>query len=245
MLIVTSIQFIYLFLKDGNIQMEHLSLWGTSWAGLFGVVLFNFALVIAIPTWLYEKEADVHVPTVVQGSSILSAVLYILIGGLGAATMPDVSDNMLESMMSGAFGTAMQLGASIFAFFIIGLGIPLFSVLTRSNLTGSGLCNQCWGNILAVYVPFSISWLFYQGDSIQQLLSWGGIIFTSAVAFILPLLLAYRSLDRTDDEGSIRVYFWRSSDEELSKEFQKSTVRVLLALALLSILLAIVGNIIG
>ena len=123
-LLVTSVQFVFLFLQQG-IHLEHVSLWGTSWNTLFGVVLFNFALVIAVPAWLYEKEATVDVPTVIHGSSILSAVLYILIGGLGAMTIPHVSQNMLESMMSGAFGRPMQVCASVFAFFIIGLGCPL------------------------------------------------------------------------------------------------------------------------
>jgi hypothetical protein len=40
--------------------------------------------------------------------------------------MPRVSDNMLSSMIAGADGPALQIGASLFAFFIIGLGIPLF-----------------------------------------------------------------------------------------------------------------------
>lgn len=118
-MIATSIQFIYLFAREG-IHLENLSLWGESWDTLFGVVLFNFALVIAIPAWLYEKEPHVDVPTVIHSSSIMSAVLYILIGTLGAMTMPNVSQNMLESMMSGALGLTMQISASIFAFFIIG-----------------------------------------------------------------------------------------------------------------------------
>ena len=88
--------------------------------------------------------------------------------------MPNVSENMLESMMSGVFGTAMQLGASIFAFAIVGLGIPLFSVLTRLNLTGSGLCSASTGNIFAVYFPFAVSWLIYGGPAVTALLSWGG-----------------------------------------------------------------------
>jgi hypothetical protein len=232
---------VYLFAQNG-LSCDNLSLWGTSWDALFGVVLFNFALVIAIPAWLYEKEPDVDVRTVIQGSSMLAAFLYILIGSLGAMTMPVVADNMLESMMSGRFGTSMQLGSSIFSFFIIGLGIPLFSVLTRLDLTGSGLCTEVQGNILAVMLPFSIAWTFYQGEAITQMLSWGGICFTSVVAFLLPLIVSYRALVVSDEEGSLRVFFWTS--ERKSKESQKVTLKVLLTLAVLSIIAAIVGNII-
>lgn len=231
--------FVYLFAAEG-IHVENLSLWGTSWDTLFGVVLFNFALVIAVPAWLYEKEPDVDVPTVIHGSSILSAVLYILIGILGAMTMPHVSQNMLESMMSGAFGTTMQVSASIFAFFIIGLGCPLFSVLTRMNLTGSGLVSHNVGNLLAVVLPFSVSWTFYQGDAILQLLSWGGIIFTSLVAFVLPLLIALYAIDVSDEEGSVVVYgSWKLT----SKKSRKIVLRLLLVLAGLAISAAILGHV--
>jgi hypothetical protein len=115
-LLVTSMGFVVLFLAQG-IDLDNVSLWGEEWGSLFGVVLFNFALVIAIPAWLYEKEPGVVVPVVIHTSSIFVAILYMVIGILGAITMPHVSQNMLEGLMSGSFGTAMQLCASIFTDF--------------------------------------------------------------------------------------------------------------------------------
>ena len=237
MLLIASVVFVFLFAMNG-VNLDNLSLWGESWDTLFGVVLFNFCLVIAVPCWLYEKEAHVDVPTVIHGASILSAVLYILIGALGAMTIPNVSPNMLESMLSGAYGVTMQLNASVFAFFIIGLGCPLFSVLTRMNLTGSGLFSKPVANILAAYMPFFGSWLFYQGDSVTKLLSWGGIIFTSVVAFILPLWISLHTLDTSDAPGVIAVYGKYSVD---SKETQKFLLQILMSISLLSISVAIFG----
>ena len=170
-LLFTSAQFIITFTSSG-LDLSQASIWGKDWDDLFGVVLFNFALVIAIPAWLYEREPDVDVPTVVNGSCALSAGLYIAIGILGCLAMPNVSDNMLQSMMSGSFGVPLQLGASIFAFAIIGLGIPLFSVLTRLNLVGSGMCSEATANVFAVYLPFGLSWFLYDGSAITKLLSW-------------------------------------------------------------------------
>lgn len=238
-LLVASVVFIILFLLEG-IHVEYLSLWGETWDTLFGVILFNFALVIAVPAWLYEKTPEVGVPTVIYGSSILSAVLYILIGALGALTIPHVSQNMLESMMSGTFGTAMQVNASIFAFFIIGLGCPLFSVLNRMNLTGSGFLSRPTANVLSVYIPFFGSWLFYQGDAITQLLSWGGIIFTSVVAFILPLWISLHALDTSDEPGIVPIY---GTMRPLPKPTQKLLLRILLLLSSISIVAAVLGHI--
>ena len=238
-LLITSVQFVVQFWQFG-LEPSYLSWWGTNWDDLLGVVLFNFALVLAVPAWLYEREPHVDVPTVINASSALSVILYIAIGLLGSMAMPNVSENMLESMMSGVFGTWMQIGASIFAFAIVGLGIPLFSVLTRLNLTGSGLCSRRVGNVLAVYFPFGVSWLLNGGTGVRKLLSWGGVLFTSLVAFILPLVLALHVVKEFDYEGSVAVYCGRLKD----KRSELLSLRVLLSVAVFAIVLAILGNII-
>ena len=222
--------------------MEYITWWGESWGTLFGVILFNYALVLAVPAWLYEKEPTVQVPKVVNGSALLSTILYILIGALGAMTMPHASQNMLESMMSGTFGIVMQICASVFAFFIIGLGIPLFCVLKRMNLTGKNMVTRKTANMFAVYLPFSISWLFYTGDWITQLLSWGGMVFTTLVAFIFPILIALHTLEVTDEPGSVPIY---GSWELTQLSSQKTALKVLLALAILASILALIGNVVG
>lgn len=240
-LLVTSFQFVVQFVQFG-LNPSFLTWFGSKWDDLFGVVLFNFALVIAIPAWLYEKEPHVDVPTVINGSNLLSIVLYIAIGLLGAMSMPNVSENMLESMMSGAFGTALQLGASLFAFAIIGLGIPLFSVLTRLNLTGSGLCSVGQANLVAVYLPFGVSLCLSSGVAVSALLGWGGIFFTSLVAFILPLMLSLHIVDQEEYLGSVGVgNFWsRLFPGGVS---EKVSLRILLYGAIFSIALAFIGQI--
>jgi hypothetical protein len=200
-------------------------------------VVFNFALVIVVPAWLYEREPHVQVPTVIHGSSILSLLLYLLIGILGDLAMPHASENMLESMMSGSMGVAMQLGASVFAFAIIGLGIPLFSVLTRLNLTGSGLVSRRTGNVLAVFLPFAVACVLDGDHAVTDLLSWGGIVFTGMVVFILPLLLTIHVVRTSDAVGSVSVYFGLFEE----KPAHLRSLYVLLVLTAASIVAALVG----
>lgn len=242
-MLVICLQFIVQFTIAG-LDWSNASMWGTNWDSLFGVILFNFCLVIAIPAWLYEREPHVDVPTVIHGSNFIATVLYISVGLLGNLALPKVSDNMLQSMMSGSLelGPSMQLGSSIFAFFIIGFGSPLFSVLARLNLTSSGLCSVRLANILAVYLPFGISWFLYDEGTITLLLSWGGVIFTSLVAFILPLLLALDTLTEFEEcRGSVQVCFgWFTSDKAARRLLQ-----ILFALAVVSIALAIFGNVVS
>ena len=189
---------------------------------------------------LCEKESYVTVPAVVYSSSLLSTIIYISIGVLGAITIPHASQNMLESLMAGTFGVAMQLCASIFAFFIVGLGCPLFSILARMNLMdGNSRLSRGAANWLAIYMPFFSSWIFYQGDAIYQLLSLGGIIFTSLIVFILPLVVSLRALDVSTDEGSVDVY---KPLHPMSKSTQKVATRVIISLAVASIIAAGLGN---
>ena len=54
-LIITTVTFSFLFISNGIEWEGRLSWWGESWDSLIGVILFNFALVISIPAWLYEK----------------------------------------------------------------------------------------------------------------------------------------------------------------------------------------------
>lgn len=236
-LIVLSIQFVFAFYLHG-IDFANCPLWGDDWSDLFGVVLFNFAVVIAVPAWLYERHPSVSVSTALERSSWLGFVLYLCVGGLGSLTMPNVADNMLQSMMSGVFGPFTEVCSMVFAFFIIGLGIPLFSVLTRCNLTGSGLCTRFQANLLAVYLPWGAAWTLYSGGRTTALLGWGGIFFTSLIVFICPLLLAMHTMYSTKEKGSVSIYggwFEKRSEQEL-------ILFCLIIFSIISIVMAVYGE---
>ncbi|KAL7570139.1 hypothetical protein ACA910_019979 [Epithemia clementina (nom. ined.)] len=238
-LISISAFFCFSFIGD-ELSFEHVSWWGHRWGEMFGVILFNFALVLAIPAWLHDKKPNVSVNKVVYGSTAIATGLYVLVGAMGALAIPNVNVNMLNPMISGAYGKPVQLAASLFAFFIIGLDIPLFSVLTRYNLTHSGLCTERTANLIVVWIPWLLSWLLYQGDSIGQLLDWSGVLLTSAVAFILPLYLALRILVTTDQQGSVDIY-----GVKISKERQIFWLYVTLFVAVCAVVAAIGGQVLA
>jgi len=222
-----------------QLSMENVSLWGQDWGDMFGFLMFNFALVLAVPAWLHEKKESVSVPRVVHGSTFIALVLYLCVGIIGALAIPNVNPNMLAPMMSGAFGSGVQLGASVFAFFIIGLDIPLFSVLTRYNLTHSGMCSVRTANWLVVWFPWSMAWIFYQGDAIANVLDWGGLFFMSVGAFLLPLYLALKTLkENPDKNGSIPVHgsLWTSY------EAQVRALTALFAVTCLAVVIAVCGQ---
>jgi len=73
-LIAVSLQFVASFLING-LDFSNVSMWGTDWSDMFGVVLFNFAVVIAVPAWLYERKPSVSV-TSGQSNFAFSQLIY-------------------------------------------------------------------------------------------------------------------------------------------------------------------------
>lgn len=130
------------------------------------------------------------ITSVIWGSSFITVSLYIAIGCFGAISVSHISENMLNTMISGAFGQTTRVTSELFAFFIIGFSIPIFSVVAKLNLTVSGLCSPSTGTLLSVALPWCVSWMFYSGSATSKLLGWGGIIFTGIVAFLAPFVLA-------------------------------------------------------
>jgi amino acid permease len=238
-------------LSQYHLTLHHVSVWGHQWSDMMGVILFNFSLVLAIPAWLNEKKDSVSVRRTIVTSTAISTALYISVGIIGALAIPEVNVNMLSPMLSGAFGSGIQVAASLFAFFIIGLDIPLFSVLARYNLTSSGMCSTRTANILVVWIPWSISWIFYTGNDIGALLDWGGVLLTSAVAFLLPLYLARLALQAqpVDDleggggSGSVNVYGdWGMSWMRNNRDAQMKALTVLVVIAAVAVATAIGGQ---
>jgi hypothetical protein len=84
-----------------------------------------------------------------------------------------------------------------------------------------------------------LGWLFYQGDAISEVLSWGGVLFTSAVAFVLPLYLAFKVTQKDDmPKGSLDVY----GGIFTTRTWELRATASLLAVAVASVLLAILGQ---
>ena len=52
-------------------------LFGESYSQLAGVVLFNYAYIVTVPSWLIEKKNDVSVNTTIWSASTLSSVIYL------------------------------------------------------------------------------------------------------------------------------------------------------------------------
>lgn len=102
------ISFVCLLVLLAQFHMEFLSKglnYSVPWVGhnvsqLGGVILFNYAFSVTVPSWLIEKQNSVSVNKSIWCSALLSSTLYISFGLLAAMCYQDVSADILTLLAS-------------------------------------------------------------------------------------------------------------------------------------------------
>ena len=192
-LFLLSGQFVWTFACTG-LSDGHLPWIGHHWADSLGVVIFNFAFCVTVPSWLNEKAPHVSVNTVFWTSTTTATVLYTAVGVLGALAFPQVPENMLSLMLSSQVGLTTRLCATLFGVVIIGFGVPIFCVIMRYNLVSGGLCSEGWAHVWSSVLPWACAWMLYQGNLVLHLLSWSGLVLNGFIDFLMPGAVTLASL---------------------------------------------------
>ena len=78
----------------------HVPLFGSHLSELAGLVLFNYAFIVAVPSWLAEKEAHVSVNAVLWSSSLVSSLCYVLFGVMASMSFQEIGVNALVMLTS-------------------------------------------------------------------------------------------------------------------------------------------------
>jgi hypothetical protein len=79
---ILAFAFMCLLLTQFTLEFTHkgfprtIPLVGDQWSQLAGVVLFNYAYIVTVPSWLSEKKNHVSVNTTIWTSSTLSSAIY-------------------------------------------------------------------------------------------------------------------------------------------------------------------------
>ena len=174
-----------------------------SW-DVLGVVIFNFAFCVTVPSWLNEKADHVDETPVIWAACLSTGVGYVVFGWLGGLAYEVAPDNVLDALTGRAASTLTRVAGGVFAFAIIGLGVPIFSVLMRYNLVSGGLGRRA-ATVVAGALPWAASWLVYRGHGIVNVLSWSGLILNSVVDFGLPLCAALATMDKRTPGQRVRA----------------------------------------
>jgi hypothetical protein len=119
---------------------------GTDQSELAGVVLFNFAYIITVPSWLNEKQNHVSVNKVVWNSSLLSTGLYISFSIMAATSFSEINADMLTVLTSPKVHYLTRFCAALFGVLIIGCGIPIYCIIMKNTLFASKAASKKTGN---------------------------------------------------------------------------------------------------
>lgn len=117
---------------------------GKDWSQLAGVILFNYAFSITVPSWLNEKQKDVSVNRIVWSASTFSSLIYVGFGMLGGMAFQAVSPNVLILLASNQVHLLTRLCAALFGVTIIGCGVPVFCVIIKTALQHNQVCSPSW-----------------------------------------------------------------------------------------------------
>ncbi|KXS21486.1 hypothetical protein M427DRAFT_118554 [Gonapodya prolifera JEL478] len=190
-----------------------------------GTILFNLAFVTTVPSWVNVRSPRVDIPSTLWWSSIYSSVLYVILGVLGAATLPLSFDGNLLSAIN-AFVAAADVSvhfrrwlyvarATVYAFPLVTLvtSIPIFIIIVHENLVQNNVCGKRLATFLSSIVPFLVAIPFQTGGSLNTFVSWSSLFTTSLANFVFPIIIYLRS-QRFREE-------WRQKKQACLTDHQK------------------------
>lgn len=195
-LFVLMTQFYYEFIQRGYVYMSAVPLFGSDLSQLAGVVLFNYAFPVTVPSWLNEKMPSVSVNRTIWTGTVLSSFIYISFGLSAAFSFEHAGPNLLILLSSSQVHLVTRICAAVFGISIIGSGVPVFCVIIKSALYSGGVCSKPWSQFFGATFPYCLSWMLYQGELLMTVLNWTGLMVNGMVAFILPLVLALHASKR-------------------------------------------------
>ncbi|KAI8058577.1 hypothetical protein BDF22DRAFT_739993 [Syncephalis plumigaleata] len=139
-----------------------------------GTVLFNYAFITTVPSWINSKQPSVSTKKSIWWSIGISTVLYILLGVLDI----NLHDNLF-----------IRISSYVFPIAVLITSIPVFTIVVRYNLVRGQLVGKVMANFLAGVLPWIIAIPFQTGDLLMTLMNWASLFFTSAINFILPFIM--------------------------------------------------------
>ena len=186
---------------------------------VLGIVVFSYAFVITVPSWVNAKVNNVSVNAAIWSSTATGFVMKLCVGLLAALTYPPIFEaNILNEMnmihhpsQTPSIRTVNRVFIYLFNLGTIVPGIPVFSILVKNNLlfirevkdpaTGvvvvkgkDGLFGPAASNFLGNIAPWLLSAFLYHGSGFASLINWTAVLFQGFVNFVIPAALYLTAL---------------------------------------------------
>jgi len=89
-----------------------------------------------------------------------------------------------------------QVSVYLFSIAVIGLSIPVYSVMVKYNLYVSRVFSGRWSAFWGVVFPWIVSFPLYQGSGFLEFLTWSSLIVNGALNFLLPIVVYITAMRR-------------------------------------------------
>jgi len=200
---ILAIVFIWvgIFISQG-LEPSRVPAIGSNFTTVLGVVVFNFAMITSIPSWVNEKKENVSIEKSFAVAMPLCICIFILLGFFGGMAFPPFTNG--QTVLVLMYGLGNKLAKITFFLFpaCVNLtSIPVFSIMQRYNLVESGICGPRLATLIAVGVPWLVCIPLYTGKGYELLVTWSGIVVTSVVNFVVPPILYIVALRKTREEA--------------------------------------------
>merc|ERR1712217_79118 len=169
----------------------------SSQGSLIGTVLFNFAFTSTLPSWVNEKKPNVSVAASFGMTMFYVVLVYTLVGIVGGMAYKPfyTTDENLFSKLNAGGSKLGQITVTAYPMLQNFTSIPVFSILIRYNLLQSGL-TPAIATFIAVGLPWILSVPFYTGRRFETISEYGGLVTSSVINFIVPVVLYVLSNSR-------------------------------------------------
>eukprot|EP01061_Rhynchopus_euleeides_P012049 TRINITY_DN21650_c0_g1_i1.p1 TRINITY_DN21650_c0_g1~~TRINITY_DN21650_c0_g1_i1.p1 ORF type:complete len:705 (+),score=331.19 TRINITY_DN21650_c0_g1_i1:687-2801(+) len=174
---------------------------------VFGIVLFNYAFVTTLPSWVNEKKVGVPINKTVWSATAVGTAMFILCGIICAAGYDFTGDSDLLSI----FTNKNTMGVSVltrimsytFPFAALVSGIPILSIIIRYNLLENNVCGTMWANFWGGVFPWIMSIALYTGSGLNTVTKWSGLLIIVPLNFVLPVYFYIRALQDSTEAVSV------------------------------------------
>eukprot|EP01132_Coremiostelium_polycephalum_P003307 gene3307-4142_t len=166
-------------------------------AQICGNVMFNYAYITTVPSWVNEAKPSVNIKRSIWLSASASTTVFIMIGLFGALSFGAMSSSSdILSVINGSSEANIfsKISVYIFPFVVLASSIPVYSIIVRYNLMQNDLLPKWIANMVAVVLPWIIVIPFMTGDGLNKISNWSSLFFSSIANFIIPLLIYLRSV---------------------------------------------------
>ena len=151
---------------------------------VLGVVVFNFAYIIAVPSMFSDAQPRVHFRGAMWSGIGMFLFICCCVGFAGSAGLRSAGDNVLVTLY--AIPSPIIVRAAVFSYFTaLLLPIPVYSILLRRNLAYyTGVRSA---GFLSLAVPWSVACICYMQHWFGTIVNWSSLICLGFVNYTVPL----------------------------------------------------------